>query len=85
MENGFIYHAVGQLATVYKIIPEENKDAFKLEILEKLGSKVYKRFQQKTGKKIFEKLLKVGNKSVDSHKYKVLTLLGFDIKLKKIY
>ena len=85
LEKGFISHAVGQLATVYKTIPVENKDAFKLEILEKLGSKVYKRFQQKTGKKIFEKLLKVGNKSIDSHKYKVLTLLGFDIKLKKIY
>ena len=27
----------------------------------------------------------IGNKSIDSHKYKVLTLLGFDIKLKKIY
>ena len=85
LEEGFIFHAVGQLATVYKFMPEEKKDQFKAQILEKLGDKVYKRFCRKTGKKLLETLLKFGNKTIDSHKYKVLTIFGLDIKLKKIY
>lgn len=84
-EKGYINHAVGVLYTIYRNVSSEQRLALKAEVKDLGDEKLYKKFNKKIKKKFLKNLLTIGNKNINSSRYKVLTIFGFDIPMKKIF
>lgn len=79
----FEKYALKQLRVVYKYISDDRKEEFIQNIEIFLGKDMKTKFYKKIGRNILKSLFSVGNKTIDNHRYKILTIFGFEIPLKK--